>query len=138
MQVREAYILVSRPRGGFISIIHHNSEAHGALGLAQPTHPAILHFGNPFIYSILSRYNNVSSQNVIFELVLQKLDRSAKRKKGKIRETFRFEKGEMFDFTPTSKIVLSERCTYQGTGCQVGKKGRNPVMHSNTKVPKLQ
>lgn len=31
-----------------------------------------------------------------------------------------------------------ERVCYQGTGCQVGKKGRNPVMHSNTKVPKLQ
>lgn len=27
---------------------------------------------------------------------------------------------------------------YQGTGCQFGRKGRKPVMHSNTKVPKLQ
>lgn len=36
------------------------------------------------------------------------------------------------------KILLQVNCYYQGTGCQEGKKGRNPVMHSNTNVPKLQ
>lgn len=42
-----------------------------------------------------------------------------------------------------AKIIVSLKlpllnCYYHGTGCQEGKKGRNPVMHSNTKVPKLQ